>query len=60
MILKVFPKVGDRLSVAESYDRLLSLWVGDPYCKNKAAGSLGGAVHGGTIVLKEGYYERVR
>ena len=30
------------------------------YPTKKAAGSLGGAVNGGTIILKNGYYMRVR
>lgn len=60
MILKVFPSVGDRLSISKAYKQLISLYGNDPYRRNKAAGSLGGAVNGGTIVLKNGFYERVR
>lgn len=61
MILKVFKKVGDLLSVADAYRELMRLWINDPYARNKAAGSLGGAANGGTIVLdSNGYYERIR
>ncbi|MEG1773512.1 MAG: hypothetical protein RR320_01520 [Oscillospiraceae bacterium] len=61
MILRVFRQVGDRLSVAEAYRRLTSLCAKDPYANKKAAGSLGGAVNGGTIFLDDrGDYERIR
>lgn len=60
MILKIFLKVGDRVSISDAYSQLISLYGNDPYRKNKAAGSLGGAVNGGTIVLKDKFYERVR
>ena len=51
MILNVFTRIGVRLSVADAYQQLIALNPNDPYAKNKAAGSLGGAVNGGTIVL---------
>lgn len=60
MILKVFPNVRDCLSVSDAYNQLISLYGNDPYRKNKAAGSLGGAVNGKTIVLRKGFYERIR
>ena len=61
MILNVFTRIGVRLSVADAYQQLIALNPNDPYAKNKAAGSLGGAVNGGTIVLhRHGYYERIR
>jgi len=60
MILKVFLNVGDKVSISDAYRQLISLYGNDPYCKNKAAGSLGGAVNGGTIVLRGRFYERIR
>lgn len=61
MILSVFKNVGDRLSVEDAYQKLISLSLNTLYARNKAAGSLGGAVHGGTIALdNNGYYERIR
>ncbi|WP_097003988.1 hypothetical protein [Lacrimispora amygdalina] len=61
MILTVFKNVGDRLSVADAYQKLISLLANDLYARNKASGSLGGAVNGGTIFLdNNGYYERIR
>jgi len=61
MILNVFTRIGVRLSVANAYQQLIALNPNDPYAKHKAAGSLGGAVNGGTIILhKNGYYERIR
>lgn len=60
MILKAFPNMGDRLSISDAYKQLISLYGNDPYRRNKAAGALGGAVNGGTIVLRKGFYERVR
>jgi hypothetical protein len=61
MILQVFKSVGSTLSVAEAYTALISLYSNQIYPTKKAAGSLGGAVNGGTITLKkDGYYMRVR
>ena len=61
MILKVFTRIGVRLSIADAYQQLIALIPNVPYAKNKAAGSLGGAVNGETITLhKNGYYERIR
>lgn len=60
MILNVFPMIGTRMSIADAYGALITLYSGKPYAKQKAAGSLGGAVNGGTIVLKQGFYERIR
>ena len=61
MILNVFTRIGVRLSVANAYQQLIALNPNDPYAKHKAAGSLGGAVNGGTITLhKNGYYDRIR
>lgn len=45
MILNVFTRIGVRLSVADAYQQLIALNPNDPYAKNKAAGSLGGAVN---------------
>ena len=62
MILKVFLSVGSTLSYAGAYAQLVSLYAGTgtPYAKNKAAGSLGGAVNAGTIELRNGMYCRVK
>ena len=60
MILKVFDNIGDSLSIKTAYSRLIELNKNDPYAKAKAAGSLGGAVNGGTIVRHENFYIRVR
>ena len=60
MILKVFKAVGDSLPYADAYTQLISLYAGSQYAKNKAAGSLGGAVNGGTIILHKGVYTRIR
>ena len=60
MILRVFPNVGDCLSITDAYHHLIALYEKDPNRKNKAAGSLGGAVNGGTIIRKKGFYERIR
>lgn len=60
MILQVFKNVGCTLSISDAYTALLSLYSNQIYPVKKAAGSLGGAVNGGTIILKNGYYTRVR
>jgi len=60
MILQVFRNVGDVLSVSAAYVALISLYSNQLYPERKAAGSLGGAVYGGTIVLTNGNYVRVR
>ncbi|HIV12248.1 MAG TPA: hypothetical protein IAA63_03785 [Candidatus Pullilachnospira stercoravium] len=61
MILSVFTSIGVQLSVADAYRQLIDLNPDNQYAKNKAAGSLGGAVNAGTIILHEnGYYERIR
>lgn len=59
MTLSVFVNIGDRMSVAEAYHKLIALFSGRP-CSENRAGSLGGAVYGGTIILKNGFYERIR
>lgn len=60
MILNVFKSKGSTLSVSDAYTSLISLYSNQIYPAKKAAGSLGGAVNGGTIILKNGYYVRVR
>lgn len=60
MILQVFKNVGDVLSVSTAYVALISLYSNQLFPEKKAAASLGGAVHGGTIVLSNGNYVRVR
>lgn len=60
MILQVFKNIGDRLLIADSYARMIAVYSGQLYPEKKAAGSIGGAVNGGTIFLRNGYYERVK
>lgn len=60
MILHVFSRIGTRLSIANAYSQLITLYSGHAYAKHKAAGSLGGSVNGGTIVLQNGYYTRIK
>lgn len=48
------------MSIADAYTALISLYSNQIYPTKKAAGSLGGAVNGGTIILKNGYHMRVR
>ena len=50
MILRVFKRVGSTLSIANAYTALISLYSNQSYPTKKAAGSLGGAVNGGTII----------
>jgi hypothetical protein len=59
MILQVFKNVGSTLSIADAYTALISVYSNQIYPTKKAAGSLG-AVNGGTIILKNGCYVRVR
>lgn len=60
MILQAFIYVGSSLTIADAYSRLLALYSSAKYPKKKAAGSLGGAVNGGTITLCNGVYTRIR
>lgn len=60
MILQVFKNVGSTLSIADAYTTLISLYSNEIYPTKKAAGSLGGAVNSGTIILRNGYYTRVK
>lgn len=60
MILRVFKNIGDKLTIADAYASMLKVYYGQSYPHKKAAGSIGGAVNGGTIILINGYYERVR
>lgn len=60
MIINVFPRIGIRMTIADAYLQLISLNPNDPYRREKAAGSLGGAVNGGTIVRNGNYYIRIR
>ncbi len=60
MILQVFKNIDDRLLIADAYARMIAVYSGQLYPEKKAAGSIGGAVNGGTIVLRNGYYERVK
>lgn len=60
MILQVFNYIGCSLTISDAYSRLLALYSSTKYPKQKSAGSLGGAVNGGTIKLFNGIYTRVR
>lgn len=60
MILQVFKNMGDRLRIADTYENMIAVYSGQLYPEKKAAGSIGGAVNGGTIVMKNGYYERIK
>lgn len=60
MILKVFENIEDSISIETAYSRLIELNKNNPYAKAKAAGSLGGAVNGGTLVRHKNFYIRVR
>ena len=62
MILNVFPSIGSTVSIAAAYTAVISLYSNQLYPAKKAAGSLGGAVNGGTIILnpQNGKYMRVR
>ena len=51
MILQVFKNVGRTLSIADAYTALISVNSNQIYPTKKAAGSLGGAVNGGTIIF---------
>lgn len=60
MILRIFLNVGDSFTIANAYTSLIALNPGDPFAKEKAAGSLGGAVNGGTLERHGNVYTRVR
>lgn len=60
MILKVFPKIGVQRSIADAYSSLIDCYSNAGYAEKKAAGSLGGAVNGHTIELKNGIYTRIK
>lgn len=60
MILQVFKNIGDKLSIADTYASMIAVYSGQLYPEKKAAGSIGGAVNGKTIILRNGYYERVK
>lgn len=60
MILKAFQNVGDSFSIADAYALLIALYSNSPHSKEKAAGSLGGAVNGGTLIRNGNIYTRVR
>ena len=63
LITQVFPHVGMKLSIADTYANLQSVVVNKnkKYKKQIAAGSIGGAVNSGFIVLlKNRMYMRTR
>lgn len=61
MINRVFTRVGQKISIADTYRDLQNLIPNDPYKAQKAAGSIGGAVKNGFIKLNSnGMYERMR
>lgn len=51
MILVAFPQVGSSLTVAAAFATLISLYAKQPYAEKKAAGSLGGSIAQGVLVL---------
>lgn len=59
-ILKIFTKVGQIKTKSEAYNELLSFYENDKYKEEKAAGSLGGAVNGGTLVYDGEFYKRIK
>lgn len=60
MILQVFKKIGARLLIADAYASMVAVYSEELYPEKKAAGAIGGAINGGTIILKNGYYLRVK
>ena len=60
MISQVFTQINQKESIASAYSKLIDLNHNDPYNKQKAAGSLGGASRHGFIVRTDGKYTRVR
>lgn len=60
MILNVFKNIGYSFTIADAYRELIALNPNDPYAKEKAAGSLGGAINGGTLMRSNNIYIRVR
>lgn len=60
-ILTVFSKVGATFSVAEAMKKLTALFVNDPFPKQRASGSLGGASHAKFISLTaDGKWIRIK
>lgn len=65
MILKVFTSVGMMMTKQAVYAALRARYATSRYPDKKAAGSLGGAVHGGTLLRTvnsngQMMYQRIR
>ena len=61
MISKVLITKGMTMSVSTLMDALTKCWPGDPYAVQKAAGSIGGAVHNAFITIgSNGIVTRIR
>lgn len=56
MIGQVLFGKGNKLEKKDTYMKLLNLNPNDPYAREKALGSIGGAVTSHYIVAKGGYY----
>ncbi len=65
-ILNVFPTAGVTMSMVSAYTALIHHFRSCAYPDKKAAGSLGGAVNGGTLtswqdpITKTLFYKRIR
>lgn len=60
MISQIFTHRSHKESIRSAYSKLIDLNPKDPYNKQKAAGSLGGASRHGFIVRSNGDYVRVK
>ena len=60
LILHVFTTPGQIMSGHDAYQALLILLNGDPWAKQKAAGSLGGAVQSGFLKKIGSDFQRTR
>ena len=63
MITQIFSQIGDTLTVGVAYSSLISLYngQGQAYPTKKAAGSLGGSVTQGVLILNNnGTYTRIK
>lgn len=60
LILRVFTTVGQEMTKDEAIAKLKEEIANDPNKEQKAAGSLGGAVNGGTLIRIGDKYKRVK
>lgn len=56
MIKKVISGKGTKMLITDVRKELLKLYEGDPYCEQKASGSIGGAVASGYISYCGDYF----